>query len=215
MLTISSPGLPFRVEPGWYSPRYGVRERTAFIRARSAAKEGDSIHAFRSTRLALFVIVLAGFAIRLAFVASDPQPIEAAGLSGAMGQIAHNILEGHWFQLNDSAPANAKPNGDVLDPADADWGPADANGGYRPYSLHMQGVAVLLAGVWGITGDEDYIYLQVIQCLLGALTSLLAWWIVMRLYGRPRAAMIAAGLYAVHLRSRTSCGSRTTRRGRP
>jgi len=32
-LTIESPGLPFHVDRGWYSPRYGVREETSFVRA--------------------------------------------------------------------------------------------------------------------------------------------------------------------------------------
>ena len=152
-----------------------------------------------TTRRWLAVIVVAALALRLAFLATDPQPEEAAGLSGAMGQIAHNILEGHWFQLNGEAPPPAASNGDLTDPSDQDWTAAHADPDYYPYSLHMQGTAILLAGIWGVTGDQDYAYLQVLQCLLAALVAWLVWWIAMRLYGRPRAALIAAGIYALHL----------------
>jgi len=38
---ISGEGLEFRPEPGWYSPRYGVREPTTFLRARRPSVPGE------------------------------------------------------------------------------------------------------------------------------------------------------------------------------
>ncbi len=42
-LTIESPGLDFTVEPGWYSPSYGRRERTPFVRARRTGSPVDDL----------------------------------------------------------------------------------------------------------------------------------------------------------------------------
>jgi hypothetical protein len=47
-LTIHAPGLEFAVEPGWYSPSYGVRRRTHFVRARRRSRPGRD-----ATRLVL------------------------------------------------------------------------------------------------------------------------------------------------------------------
>ena len=40
---IRAEGLDFRPEEGWYSPRYGVRERTTFMRARRPARPGVDV----------------------------------------------------------------------------------------------------------------------------------------------------------------------------
>jgi hypothetical protein len=42
---ISGEGLEFRPEPGWYSPSYGVREPTTFLRARRQSQPGDDVTA--------------------------------------------------------------------------------------------------------------------------------------------------------------------------
>ena len=40
---ISGEGLEFRAEPGWYSPSYGVRVPTTFLRARRRSRPGDDV----------------------------------------------------------------------------------------------------------------------------------------------------------------------------
>jgi hypothetical protein len=40
---VSAEGLDFHREPGWYSPRYGVREPTTFLRARRPSKAGEDV----------------------------------------------------------------------------------------------------------------------------------------------------------------------------
>jgi len=41
LVEISAEGLDFRPEPGWYSPSYGVREPTTFMRARRRSAPGE------------------------------------------------------------------------------------------------------------------------------------------------------------------------------
>jgi uncharacterized heparinase superfamily protein len=42
-LMIAGEGLDFTVDDGWYSPSYGVRQRTAFVRARRRAHDGVDV----------------------------------------------------------------------------------------------------------------------------------------------------------------------------
>jgi 4-amino-4-deoxy-L-arabinose transferase-like glycosyltransferase len=149
------------------------------------------------SRTVLAVLVIAAFALRLGFFLSDQQPSESAGLTSTQGEMAHNIIHsGRWFKLHDPTVPGADATGHVLDPSDRDW--AAAGHKWFTYGLHMPGVALIEAGIWSVTGDEDFAYIQVLQCLLGALSVLLVYRIAMLLFARPRAALIAAGLYAFH-----------------
>ena len=65
--------------------------------------------------------------------------------------------------------------------------------------LQPPGEAVLLAGIWKVTGDDRYIYLQVLQALVDSLMVLLVYRITIRLFRRPLAALLAAAGYAVFL----------------
>lgn len=178
-------------------------------------------------RLAIAALVALAFAVRLIFLLGDPHPHQLAGLSAIQGEIARTFVDdGQWFKINTNAmqpgvrtdgkvrPANGgKPvvsRADsvlerqevekmLLDPADLDYSPADAKPRYEPYVVHMQGTAVLLAGLWEVTGDKSYIYLQVIQVIAGSLIVLLVWWIAMVLFSRPRTAYLAALIYALAL----------------
>jgi hypothetical protein len=42
-LEVRADGLDFQPEQGWYSPRYGVREPTTFLRARRRSRPGDDV----------------------------------------------------------------------------------------------------------------------------------------------------------------------------
>jgi heparinase II/III-like protein len=50
-LVVESEGLDLKVEPGWWSPRYGVRVCAPFVRARRLADKGQCITRFRLTVL--------------------------------------------------------------------------------------------------------------------------------------------------------------------
>ena len=45
-LRIEAPGVEFEIEPGWYSPAYGERERTPFVRARRRGRAGEDSQRF-------------------------------------------------------------------------------------------------------------------------------------------------------------------------
>jgi hypothetical protein len=47
---IEAPGVQLSIEDGWYSPRYGVREPTPFVRARRAASAEPAIFTLRPSR---------------------------------------------------------------------------------------------------------------------------------------------------------------------
>jgi 4-amino-4-deoxy-L-arabinose transferase-like glycosyltransferase len=61
----------------------------------------------------------------------------------------------------------------------------------------MPGVAVLLASIWWVTGDQTYIPLQWIQILIDTGMVLLVYWIAFRLTRRRPVALISAVLYAI------------------
>jgi hypothetical protein len=44
---IRADGLEFRHEEGWYSPRYGIRESTNFLRARRRSRAGEDVTEIR------------------------------------------------------------------------------------------------------------------------------------------------------------------------
>lgn len=115
--------------------------------------------------------------------------------------MARNIVDhGKWGVLNDRSPTNRieQRAGRLVDPADIDYSRADANPKYVPLALHTQGTALIMAALWKITGDEDYIYIQLLQVLLAGLATLLVWWIARQLFGRERTAYIAAFGWAIH-----------------
>src|SRR5205823_5460213 len=132
----------------------------------------------------------------------DEQPYQLSGLSGGQGEVARNILQkGRWFVENEDAPwpAAQRVRHHLVDPSDLDYTQANAHPRFQNLMLHMQGTALLLAGMWKVTGDQDFGYLQVLQVLLGALSVLVVYAISVRLFRRPAAALVAAALYALAL----------------
>jgi 4-amino-4-deoxy-L-arabinose transferase-like glycosyltransferase len=151
----------------------------------------------------LIVLVAVAFAIRLGFFLGDPNPAINAGLTATHGEIAHNISgHGEWFVANRSEESERIPiviDGHLADRSELAHPEADRNPDFQPEVIEMPGLAVLLAASWALTGDEDYGYVQVLQIVIDSLMALVVFWIALRLYGRRRAALIAAGIYAVFL----------------
>jgi 4-amino-4-deoxy-L-arabinose transferase-like glycosyltransferase len=160
--------------------------------------------ALRSTRTWLIFLFCLALVVRLGFFALDPNPYLYAGLSADHGELARNIVSnGEWFVANRSddvpTPEAQLERRSLVDPSGLDYSEADRRPEYRPVILEPPGQGVLLAGLWTVTGDQDYGYLQILQILLDAATVFLVFDIAMRLYGRRLAALVAAGLYAVFL----------------
>jgi 4-amino-4-deoxy-L-arabinose transferase-like glycosyltransferase len=171
--------------------------------ARAESDSGASLSP-RAARWWLVTFVVVAILVRAGFLVANPHPSESSGLSAAHGEMAHNIVDhGRWFVTNPAATTalgnaqNAEHR--LIDPAAFDYSAADRSPRYQPQVLEPVGEAVVLAGLWTVTGDERYVYLQVLQIVLDSAMVLLVFGISMRLYRRPRAALFAAALYAVFL----------------
>ena len=155
-----------------------------------------------SRSLILAGLVALAVALRLLLLAANPHPYDNAGLATAHGNVAVNILAGRGIVENVTAEAaiNAREQAQqrLIDPADV--APASLPAPqYQPEVLQPPGEAVLLAGIWKVTGDDRYIYLQVLQALVDSLMVLLVYRITIRLFRHPLAALLAAAGYAVFL----------------
>lgn len=152
------------------------------------------------TRLVLLAIFVLAFGVRLAYVASDLHPNYRPWLYGGM---AHDIVrDGHWFQINRSAidfGYTLHSTGPMIEPPDdPQLRYADAHPQWEAEIGEPVGEPVVLASLWEITGSERFLPDQILKALLDALTALLVYRIAMRLFKRPRTALLAAGLYAIY-----------------
>jgi 4-amino-4-deoxy-L-arabinose transferase-like glycosyltransferase len=145
-------------------------------------------------------LVLLALVLRLALLAADTHPYDEAGLAADSGNIAVNILAGRGIAENVTAlqaiDARQTAQDRLIDPADIDPRSLPAPH-YQPSVLEPPGEALVLAGIWKFTGNERYIYLQVLQAALDSLMVALVYVIALRLFRRRRAALIAAAGYAV------------------
>ena len=85
----------------------------------------------------------------------------------------------------------------MLDPAVVDFRAADARPQYQPDVLQPIGEAVVLAGVWKLTGSDHWLPYQLLMIALSAAMVPLVFYIGLSLFGRRRAAYLGALLYAV------------------
>ena len=153
-----------------------------------------------STRAWLTAIVIAALGLRLFFFAIDHDPYRHAGDTARQGNVARAILDGGKWGMEDvGAPVYELQSRQhrLIDPSEPEI--AQSAPRYEHLVLHTQGVAIMLAGIWAITGDRDYDWLVIPQIVLLSLAALLVWWIAMQLFNRPRAALLAAGGYALCL----------------
>jgi O-antigen/teichoic acid export membrane protein len=150
--------------------------------------------------LILAGLVALALALRIALLAASTHLYDDAGLVTAHGNVAVNILAGRGIVENVTAEqaidAREQAEQRLIDPADVALGALPAPH-YQPEVLQPPGEAVLLAGIWKLTGDERYLYLQVLQVLIDSLMVLLVYRIAMVLFRRPRAALLAAAGYAL------------------
>jgi len=150
----------------------------------------------------LVVIFAAALCLRLAFVAGNPHPASFDTLAANHGEIARNIVvHGRWFVVNERSPIYKlqAEQGRLLDPADVDYTAADQQPAYTDYVAEPPGEGLVLAGLWRLTGDYRYIYIQVLQAVLDSSMIFLIYWISAHLYRRPRAAVLAAAMYALFM----------------
>jgi 4-amino-4-deoxy-L-arabinose transferase-like glycosyltransferase len=145
--------------------------------------------------VAIFVVAVS---LRFGWLAVNSHSVRFAGLAAANGDEARNIVtHDRWFVVNDAAPR--PPTGRLEDPASVDYRAADAHPRYREAVLEPPAVPLLLAGIWSVTGDQRFIYLQALQLLIDSSMVFLVYWLALKLCDRRSAALLAAALYAIYL----------------
>ncbi len=151
------------------------------------------------TRVALLIVFLVALGVRLAYLDSNPHPRSGGWI---WGEMAHNIVaDGHWFQINERGWISAKPLNYVprlIEPANLNLTYADAHPEWVPNVIEPVGETVVLAGLWEITGSERFLPDELLRILIDSLTALLVYRIVMELFSRRRAALLAAAFYAIY-----------------
>jgi len=151
---------------------------------------------------ALLVLVAVALALRLAVLVAAPHPYDNAGLASDHGEMARNIADNdRWFVVNPAAlelvSRSQRQEQRLVDPSELDYAAADRRGRYMPEILQPVGAGAVLGAIWAVSGDEEYLYVQLLQVAIDAAMVLLVFWIALTLYGRPRTALTAATLYAL------------------
>lgn len=155
----------------------------------------------RGWRWTVVATVVLALAVRLGFLVADPHPYASSGLAADSAEMARQIDQhGRWFESNIPAATqlgnlqNAEHR--LIDPAAVDFRAADAHRRLQHQILQPVGEAVVLAGVWKLTG-EHWLPYQLLMIALDSLMILAVLYIGLSLFGRRRAALIGALLYAV------------------
>jgi 4-amino-4-deoxy-L-arabinose transferase-like glycosyltransferase len=153
------------------------------------------------TRVVLAIIVAVAMLVRVGFLLADPHPYADSGLAADSAEMARQIDQhGRWFESNLVA-LNQLGNlqnatHQLISPARVDFSAADAHPQYQPQILQPVGEAVVLAAVWKVTG-EHWLPYQLLAIVVDSLMTLLVFYIGLTLFGRRRAALLGALLYAV------------------
>jgi 4-amino-4-deoxy-L-arabinose transferase-like glycosyltransferase len=156
----------------------------------------------RLVPLALVALVALALGLRAAKHQEDPRPLGAAGLAAEQGEMARHIVDdGRWFVLNHKAYDLLKKQQAqerrLVDLSRVDFSSVDEGVKPQPVVDQMPGVAVILSGLWWLTGDKSYAWIQWLQILLDTAMVLLVYWIARRLTGRIGVGLLAGFLYAV------------------
>jgi 4-amino-4-deoxy-L-arabinose transferase-like glycosyltransferase len=148
---------------------------------------------------ALLAILIVALGLRCAYLPVNHGIVDQSGIQA---EFAHNILdEGHWFAENTQAVAVREKlqqeRHRIVDPAEIKYAAAAAHPHWHPFLAELPGPGLVLAAVWGLTGSERLIYGKVVQVAIDLAVLLLLYRVVLLLFARRSAALIAAALYAV------------------
>jgi 4-amino-4-deoxy-L-arabinose transferase-like glycosyltransferase len=173
-------------------------------RERSARDERSRAAQIQRAPWLLAAILALALIVRVGLYAQEPHPYDNSGLAVEHAELARNIDDhGRWFVVNlralDVLGPRQRLAHRLVDPAEVTLSQADARPTYQHVVLQPVGAGVVLAGLWKVTGDERYVYLQLLQIAIDGAMVLLVYWIALQLYRRPRTALLAALAYAVFL----------------
>lgn len=179
--------------------------------ARSGARITPALPAARALRgaavrrwsvAALVLIVAVALALRVVAYEKTPRSYDGAGLAAEQGEMARNALDhGKWFALNVQAfnllkARQAKENR-LVDLSRVDFSVVDREARPTPVVDQMPGVAVVLTGLWWVSGNKSYAQIQWLQILLDSVLTIVVFWIAFKLTRRRSIGLIAAAGYAV------------------
>ncbi len=149
----------------------------------------------RLPRLILAILALALF-VRLGFLYRNWNNLDFAASYLMHAEVARNILNGHWFQLDQQYLQRylqeCTSQSKVIDPQDY---PPPAEEHLVPLYNDEGGYGMLLAAIWKITGSHRWWYVRVLQLLLDVFMCWLVYRIGTQTFGE-RAGLIAAFAYA-------------------
>jgi Dolichyl-phosphate-mannose-protein mannosyltransferase len=152
--------------------------------------------------VALGLIIALAFSLRVGAYLVSPRPVEGAGLAATQAEMARQIVDrGKWFVVNPKATkllvSHQTQLNRLVDPKELNLAQFDRSTPTEPEIAHMPGVALVLAPLWWLTGDQTYASLQWIQLLLDTVMVLLIYWIGIRLTRNVHVSLLAALLYAI------------------
>ena len=149
-----------------------------------------------STKKKILIILLIGLAIRSGLLIRHHDIYYLSGLT--QGLLARNILEGRGLVVGEK---EGKLLGELQNKrrklVDISEIPVFENDRYFPQIYDMPGHGILLAGIWKITQDYRYIYIQILQIIIDTLMIFLIFLICKRLFNE-KIASLASFLYAIY-----------------
>ncbi|MHC4117537.1 MAG: ArnT family glycosyltransferase [Planctomycetota bacterium] len=162
-------------------------------------KERLTLSKRRSFLFAVFAACLACRVVFLLFYHHGP--VLQKGTLIRHVSIARNLLAGHgWKQEFDiQGELFRVVNGKKLMVDPEDWPPIRTQNLKEPAPTDTVGYAVLLAGIWAVTGKQIFLWVQLLQIVLDSLVCLALYAIVHWQIGKRSLAGLAAILYAVFL----------------
>ncbi len=154
-----------------------------------------SIPTRRYPRLIIAVLALALF-VRLGFLYRNWNNLDFAASYLMHAEVARNILNGHWFQLDQQYLQGylqeCANQSKLIDPQDY---PPPTEEHLVPLYNDEGGYGLLLAAIWKITGSHRWWYVRVLQLLLDVLMCWLVYQIGTRTFNE-RVGLLAAFVYA-------------------
>ncbi|MFB0527751.1 MAG: glycosyltransferase family 39 protein [bacterium] len=149
-----------------------------------------------STEKKLLIIFLIGLAVRSGLLIRHHHTYYLSGLT--KGLLARNILEGRGLVVGEKemkflGELQYKRN-KLVDISEI---PVFENDNYFSYIDDMPGHGILLAGIWKITQDYLYIYIQILQIIIDTLMIFLIFSICKSIFNE-KIATLGSFLYAIY-----------------
>jgi len=149
-----------------------------------------------STKKKILIILLIGLAIRSGLLIRHHHTYYLSGLT--QGLLARNILEGRGLVVGEregkllgELQSKRQKLVDILEI------PVFQNDYYFPQVYDMPGHGILLAGIWRVTQDYRYMYIQIFQIMIDCFMIFLIFLICKSLFNE-KIATLSSFLYAIY-----------------